>query len=187
MKRSAALLMVFLLALLCAMACSRSAPTEYRPTSTIKEIMDSIVDPNADGIWDSMEVVATLEGTVEKMPTTDDDWKALRRHAVAVVEAANLLVMPGRHVAQPGQKAEDAHIDLGPEEIEALINQDRANWARLAFGLQDAGTQNVKAIDARDLKQLLEAGETLDTACENCHRKYWYRVDPGVVPSQRDK
>ena len=173
--------------LLWAIACAPAPVAEYRPTSTIKDIMDSIVDPNADGIWDSVEVVATLQGTTEKIPKTDDDWKALRRHAIAVIEAANLLVMPGRHVAAPGQKADDSRIDLQPEEIEALINQDRANWVALAFGLQDAAAENLKAITARDVKQLIDAGGTLDTACENCHKKYWYRNEPNALPSQRSQ
>src|SRR5438445_8444377 len=45
--------------LLVAAACSRSAPQpEYRTTATVKDIMDSMVDPNADFLWDS---VATIE------------------------------------------------------------------------------------------------------------------------------
>jgi len=27
------------------------------------------------------------------------------------------------------------------------------------------------------LPGLLDAGETIDTACENCHLKYWYPLD----------
>ena len=186
MKRNTPLLTA-LLVFLWATSCSRSSTPEYRPTATIKDIMDSIVDPNADGIWDSVEIVATLEGVTEKVPKTDDDWKALRRHAIALIEASNLLVMPGRHIAEPGQKAEDSRVDLQPEEIEGLINQDRVKWATLAFALQDAGAQNLKAITARDVKQLIDAGEALDTACENCHKKYWYRVEPSVLPSQRSQ
>ena len=142
--------------------------------------MDSIVDPNADGIWDSMETVATLDGTTVKAPQTDDDWKGIRRHAVAVIEATNLLLMPGRHIANPGQKAEDERIDLKPEEIEDLIQKDPAAWVTLVHGLYDAGMKNRDAADARDLKKLFEAGDALDTACENCHKKYWYRNDPNL-------
>lgn len=140
--------------------------------------MDSIVDPHADGLWDSVETVATLAGVVEKAPKTDDDWKALRRHSIAIIEASNLLLMPGRHIATPGTKAEDERIDLNPDEIEALVQEDPAAWVTLVRGLHDAGVQNRDAADARDLKKLLDAGEALDTACENCHKKYWYRDDP---------
>ena len=62
----------------------------------------------------------------------------------------------------------------------ARIKSDRAAWNRLAHGLQDAALVNQQAIEARDLTKFLEAGETLDKACENCHREYWYRVPPPV-------
>ena len=160
-----------------ASACSPSAP-EFRLTSTVKDIMDSVVDPNADAIWDSVEVVVTLEGTVEKEPKTDEDWKALRRHAISLAEASNLLLIPGRHIAKPGEKAEDARVDLQPEEIEARVKQDAAAWAAGAHGLHDAVMESLKAIEARDVKALLNAGDLLDQSCETCHRKYWYRVPP---------
>ena len=172
-------LVLFASVLLISAGCSsESPPPDYRPTSTVKEIMDSVVDPAADALWDSVEVVATLEGTEHKAPKTDDDWKVLRRHAIALVEASNLLLIPGRHVAKPGEKAEDARVDLHPEEIEKLRADDPAAWTLRAHYLQDAAAESLKAIDARDVTGLMNSGETLDTACENCHRNYWYRTPP---------
>src|SRR5204863_7045710 len=81
---------------------------------------------------------------------------------------------PGRHVARPGEKAEKPEIELQPEQIEALIEQDRAAFATLAHRLHDAATVVLKAIDARDAQALLFAGDALDKACESCHLKYWY-------------
>ena len=66
--------------------------------------MDSVVDPNADFIWDSVEVVATLAGTEEKAPKTDEDWKNLRRHAISLLEASNLLLVPGDTSRNPARK-----------------------------------------------------------------------------------
>lgn len=140
--------------------------------------MDSVIDPGSDALWDSVEIVATLDGVEHKQPRTDDDWKVLRRHAVTLVEASNLLLIPGRRVAKPGEKAEDARVDLHPEEIEALIAKDSGAWARGAHGLHDAAMESLKAIDAKDVNALMNAGETLDAACESCHRNYWYRVPP---------
>lgn len=153
-------------------------PTPLNPVSTVKDLMDSIVDPSADAIWDSVEVVATLEGTEHKAPKTDDDWKALRRHAISLIEVGNLLVIPGRHVARPGEMAEDARVDLHPEEIEALLVKDPDAWLRHARGLQNAAADALKAIDARDVTALMNTGEVLDAACESCHRSYWYRTPP---------
>jgi hypothetical protein len=36
------------------------------------------------------------------------------------------------------------------------------------------------AIDAKDPLALLDAGEQIDTACENCHQVFWF---PNAVPS----
>ena len=148
--------------------------TTYRATSTIKDIMDSVIDPSADAVWDSVEIVATLQGTEQHAPKTDDEWKAVRRHAVTLVEASNLLIMPGRRVARPGEPAGDPKIDLPPEEIQKLVDGDLARWVRLAHGLHDAASTTLKAVDARDVNGLLAAGEGLDAACEACHKTYWY-------------
>jgi hypothetical protein len=164
--------------LLAAAGCSSPPAVEFRPTSTVKDIMDAIVDPGADALWDSVEVIATLDGTEHKAPRTDDDWKALRQRAVSLVEAGNLLLIPGRHVARPGEKADDARVDLHPEEIEALLARDPASWALRAHRLHEAATESLTAIDARDVTALVNAGETLDNACESCHRNYWYRTPP---------
>ncbi len=162
-------------------ACTQAPPPpspEFRPTATVKDIMDSVIDPGSDALWDSVEIIATLEGTVHKQPKSDDDWKTLRRAAVSVVEASNLLLIPGRQVARPGEKAEDARVDLNPDEIEARIAKDLAAWTTRAHVLHDAAMESLKAVEARDVQALLNAGETLDAACESCHRNYWYRVAP---------
>ncbi len=170
-------------------ACSRSPAPEFQPTATVKDIMDSVVDPNADAIWDSVEIVATLQGTEEKAPTTDEDWKNLRRHAISLLEASNLLLVPGRRVARPGEKAEDERVDLKPEEIEDRVKNDPRAWTNGAHELHAATLESLHAIEARDVKALLNAGDVLDQACETCHRRYWYRVVPGtdVDTSRRPK
>ncbi|MFN7983850.1 MAG: hypothetical protein U0Q11_18540 [Vicinamibacterales bacterium] len=87
-------------------ACTQAPPPpspEFRPTATVKDIMDSVIDPGSDALWDLVEIIATLEGTVHKQPKSDDDWKTLRRAAVSVVEASNPLPIPGRQVARPGE------------------------------------------------------------------------------------
>jgi hypothetical protein len=167
--------------LLLVTACSAPAPATpdpgFRPTSTVKDIMDSIVDPSADAVWDSVEVVVTASGTEERAPKTDDEWKEVRRRAVSMVEASNMLLVPGRHIARPGEKAENPKIELAPEQIESMVNADRAQWTTLAHGLHDAATAALKAIDDRDKTALLYSGDGLDRACENCHLKYWYPPD----------
>ena len=86
--------------LLFCVSCAKPQ-AEYRPTTTIKDLMDGIVDPAADTIWGS---VATINGKEEKTPHTDEEWLAVRRSALQLVEASNLLQIPGRHVAKPGER-----------------------------------------------------------------------------------
>ena len=161
--------------------CAGAPAAEYRPAATVREIMQSIVDPAADAIWGAVEVVATLEGTVHKQPATDDEWRVLRRHAVTLMEAANLLLIPGREIAKPGETAGDQRVDLHPDEIEARIAQDPSAWASHTRALQSAATETLQAIDARSVKGLSDAGEVLDQACEACHTTYWYRPSPQPV------
>jgi hypothetical protein len=151
-----------------------TAQPEFRVDATIKDIMDSVVDPSADYIWDAVATTMTVKGKEEKYPRTDGEWKEVRRRAIHLMEASNLLLIPGRHVAKPGEKALDPRVELPPERIEALINHDRANFTTLAHGLYDSVLPALKAIDAKDKDALLDAGDAIDRACENCHFTYWY-------------
>ncbi len=152
---------------------AEAAPT-YQPTATVKDIMLSIVDPNADVVWLSVTTVQSAKGTVDTAPKNDEEWKNVRKGAVALAEAANLLMMPGRHVAGPGEKSETPGVELEPSEMEDLINKDRSAWMMRATKLHEAGLEAIKAIDAHDSQKVFEVGEQIEQACENCHRQYWY-------------
>src|SRR5690349_9000814 len=114
-----------LLALLAGLSgCSQPAPapapepvapktelSQFRPSATVRELMQSLVAPSAQGIWDSVGTISNAKGTVNLEPRTDAEWAAVRRHAVALMESTNLLLIPGRHIAPAGSqvnKAEDA-------------------------------------------------------------------------------
>jgi hypothetical protein len=147
---------------------------EFRTTATIKDIMDSVVDPSSDYLWESVATIVTKKGTEERRPRTPEDWKEVRRRAIAMIEATNLLIMDGRLVAHAGEQSENPGIELGPEEIKAIIDSDRASFIKFAHGLHDAGMKALAAIDKKDVDGLSDAGETIDEACEQCHLKYWY-------------
>lgn len=160
---------------------------EYRMTATVKDIMDALVDPGSDYIWDSVETTVSAKGVEEKAPRTDEDWKQVRNHAIMLLEATNLLQMPGRHVAKSGEKADDPKVELSPEQIETLINNDRASWIKYAHGLHDATMKTLEAAEAKDKDKLLEVGNDIDEACEKCHLQYWYPNEkrPESAPSVR--
>jgi hypothetical protein len=151
-----------------------AAQPQFRLNATIKDIMDALVDPSADYIWDAVATTITAKGREEKYPRTDEEWKEVRRRAIQLMEGANLLLIPGRHVARPGEKADDPRVALPPDRIEALINEDRASFSKLADALYDSVLPALEAIEAKDKDRLLDAGDAIDRACENCHVKYWY-------------
>ncbi len=117
---------------------------QFRPTATVKDIMTSIVDPESDVLWNAVATIVSLSGTEEREPKTDEEWAAVRRSAVQLVEATNLLRIPGRLVARHGEKSENPRIELQPETIQRMIAEDPATWTRLVNGLHDAA---VPALD----------------------------------------
>src|SRR5436190_11912419 len=133
---------IFLFAL--GFSCSTPKPEaenkgqpDYRVVATIKDLMDSEVDPSADFIWNSVSTTVGPQGSVTKAPRNNDEWKEVRRRAITLLEATNLLIMPGRHVAKPGEKADNPKVESPPEEIEAMINKDRASWNKRVQALFD--------------------------------------------------
>src|SRR5215469_7002417 len=170
-------------------SAASSGEPEYRLTATIKDLMDAEVDFNADWLWDAVSTETSVQGTIDRRPKTDDDWKEARNHAIALLEASNLLQMPGRAVSKPGEKSENPGIEEGPEEIKALMDADRATWIKYARGLYDSTKLVLDAIEKKDAEQMLDLGDQLDQACENCHMHYWYphQFDPhpeGLPPGE---
>ena len=158
-----------------ASGCTKAQPqVPLEPIATIKDLMDGTVDPSADEVWRSVETVTSAAGIEEHQPRTDQEWKDVRNHAIRVLEATNLIIMDGRKVANPGEKSENPGIELGPEEIQMLIDEDRPTLIQRAHALHDAGMKALAAIDKKDVDGLSDAGEAIDEACEQCHLKYWY-------------
>jgi hypothetical protein len=146
-------------------------------SATIKDIMDSMVDPSADYLFESVAIVGDEHGVTERAPHTDEEWLEVRRRVVQLLEAPNLLVMHGRTVARPEDTSKNPNIELEPPQVQALIDKDRPAFVTRARALQDAATVALKAIDAKDKDALFQASDGVDRACENCHLRYWYPND----------
>lgn len=144
--------------------------------------MENVIDTSADDIWNSIQLTVSKAGTELKEPGTDAEWAVVRRGAVTLIEAANLLMIPGRHMTKANVKSETPGIELEPEEMERLINADRATWNARAQALQQKALDVLAAVDARNAEKLWDVGGELDGACESCHRQYWYPNEK--VPGQ---
>jgi hypothetical protein len=176
-------LLVASLTLSCSGPAAEPAPgadaaPEYNQVATIQDIMDTMIDPAADYIWESVGTEVSAAGVVEKAPRNPEEWKLERQNGMILVEAANLLMMPGRKVSQPGVKAQNPGIELEPHEIEALIAKDRPKFLKLAKAFQDAAIEQLKAIDNKDVPEMMRTGGEIEPACEACHKVYWYPNDP---------
>jgi hypothetical protein len=122
------------------------AAPPYKPIADTKLLMEAVIDPQADHIWDSAGSIETMTELRELGPKTAEEWTSLRNSSVALAEAGNLLMMVPR--------ARD-------EE-----------WIRLAGALVDAGAEAIRAADSRDVGKVFEAGGTIYSVCQNCHTKY---------------
>jgi hypothetical protein len=111
---------------------------------------------------------------LETKPRNDEEWLKVKQGALTLAEAANLLMIPGRHVARSGEKSETPGVELEPEEMEVLINKDRGAWNQRARALHEAARAALQAAEAHDADKIFEVGETIEMACENCHKQYWY-------------
>src|SRR5688572_2464120 len=130
--------------------CS-SAPAEegsgepaFKAVATTDQVMDSIIIPNAQAIWDA---VVYTNGELVASPKTDDDWYNLQMNAYAVAEAGNLLKIAPRA-------------------------KDEADWEKFATELTEKSVAAVRAAEAKDLQQMLTAGGEIYNVCTDCHRQY---------------
>jgi len=132
--------------LVLATGCSKPLPV--RQVATVKQLMDSTIHPAAEVIFDSVGSIISENGIDDFAPKNDDEWANVRRGAVTLAEAGNLLMLGDRP-------------------------KDKAIWFRNASGLTDAAVAAIQAIDARNPEALFDAGGKVYEACQRCHDYYW--------------
>ena len=144
-------LRILVAALLPSVSCSSTPPAPplppFQTTANMKDLMLNVIDPAADGIWESVGTIMTIEGTFEKAPQTDDEWAVVRMHAIQLSEAGNLLMLPARSNGSP-------------------------EWIAEAKALVDASQRAIKTIDARDKDALFTVGGDIYDVCTNCHQQF---------------
>jgi len=157
--------------------------------SSIKDIMESIVDPSADALWGAVGTVMDKEGIHELLPKTQEEWLELRHAAIRIIEGGNLLMMPSREAAPVGTKSEVPGVELEPAQITALIKKKRKDFNAFAKALQLLGLEALRASDARSAASLVDIGGRMENICEGCHQTFWYPQEKhvsarnlGVVP-----
>jgi hypothetical protein len=132
-----------LLAAACASPADQAAPP-FKPVATVDEVMDGIVIPGSNAIFDA---VIFSNGELVQAPQDDQAWHELQMQALAVAEAGNLLMMAPRA-------------------------RDAGEWMTLSLAMTDRAEVVAQAAAARDGARLLATGGDLYTTCTECHDKY---------------
>lgn len=163
-----------------------AAPTldsSLAPTLSVKELMEHVIDPTSDWIFDAAVIDISRKGIVETKPLSDEDWLKVERGGYLLAESTNLLKIPRRMVpsSEEGRPHQPGEPELPPEQIQAKIEKDRALWYKHADGLKAAALEAVRVAKARDFDGLFAAGDKVDKACESCHLEYWYPGDREAV------
>jgi hypothetical protein len=131
-----------------ASACtSAPAPPPFKPVADNKLLMQAVIDPMADVVWDSVKTIVTAKGTEDIRPRTEEQWTAVRNAAVALTESGNLLMLVPRA-------------------------KDGGEWMKRSQELINTGEAAIRAIDAKNADRLFTVGGDIYEACSNCHRQY---------------
>jgi hypothetical protein len=147
--------MLFLASTLFVAACDQSVSERHQPsnaapynlTLSIAELMDQVIDPAADVVWDSISWVSTTKGEVAKAPKNEQEWERVRSAAATVMEASNLLMIEPRA-------------------------KDHDGWYKAARLMGERAKIILAAVKARDVEAVFASGSDLDAACEACHIQY---------------
>jgi hypothetical protein len=128
-------------------ACGGQQPPPFRPVADVKQMMNDIIEPAADAVWMASGTITTAEGSHERGPKTEDEWITLRNQAMVLTESGNLLMMVPRA-------------------------KDGGEWMKLSRAMIDKGEASLRAIEAKNAKQIFDVGGELYETCLNCHQLY---------------
>jgi hypothetical protein len=119
----------------------------FKPVADTRLLMESVIDPNADLVWDSVRTIITAAGVEEIRPRSEDEWIAVRNAAMVITESGNLLMMAPRA-------------------------KDDGEWMKAAQMMVEAGQEALRAIEKRNPEELFVVGGHIYDSCTSCHSKY---------------
>ena len=134
------------------------AAAPYNTTLSLKQVMEWVIDPAADEVWESVAIIITDKGENQKAPNTDEEWAKVRAGAATLVESGNLIMLQGRA-------------------------RDDKRWMTMAKSMSDAAMIALKAAEKKDVATLFDSGATIYNACSACHAAYRVGEDTPAAPS----
>ena len=143
-------------------ARGRGAVAAPQAHGNLLQVMRAILFPNSNVIFsaqtqDPASVKKDADGTSSVNPLAGmyGGWQAIENSGLAIAEAANLLTIAGR-VCSNGKPAPVQNAD----------------WQQFVRGLRDAGMAAYKAGQSKNMDTVIDAADTVTTACMNCHDVY---------------
>jgi len=118
-----------------------------KPSMPIKQLMETTITDASNAIWNAYDP-----------PSSDEQWKALEKAAVKLVEATKVNAVGG----------------TGPMDNEWV---KQPAWQPFNSAMLAASQAALAAIRAKDHVALLAASDALYPPCEGCHLQF----NPGVV------
>lgn len=124
------------------------APVKFNTSLPVDELMAHVIDPASFVYWKGAGVEVTTKGERSLAPTTEAGWEALESGAATLIEAGNMLQLPGRPRA--------------PE----------ADWNKYAQQLTDLAIVGKAAAMKHDAKGVYDDGAKIYQVCTACHEEY---------------
>ena len=134
-------------ALLDAAWAQAPAGDSSQPGLTTKQLMETTITEASNALWNAFDP-----------PTSDDQWAALERAALSLIDAAKLNAVGG----------------TGPMDREWAA---QPAWKPFNAAMLEASEAALQAVRAKNHEALLAAGDQLYAPCEGCHLQF----NPGVV------
>ena len=94
-------------------------------------------------------------GATETFKSVYGGWQEVENSALALAEAANLVMIPGR-LCENGKP----------------VPTQEETYRKAAAGLAAAGRAAYKAAQSKNIDAMVEVSETVSVACANCHEPY---------------
>jgi hypothetical protein len=158
------------LALAVVSVCCRTASTAApepaaftpQPHANLAQLMRGIPFTFSNIVFDAQSedpaaprAPAEVRGATETFKNVYGGWQEVENSALALAEAANLMMLPGR-LCENGNP----------------VPVHEETYRRAAQGLAEAGHAAYKAAQTRSVDAMIEVSETVSVACANCHEPY---------------
>ncbi len=139
---------------------SSSQPTP--PAANLNQLMRGLFFPHSNVVFLTQRVnPAEIKKISEPSTATDPltgvfgNWEAVEDSALILSDAADLLMTPGRKCSNGRD-----------------VPLEKADWIQFVKQLRDAGVVAYKAAQTKNMDNMIQASDVLNTACANCHNKY---------------